>query len=135
MHVPKPIEVPSILFGYIINKCIRHRSYKVNFAIILLLLRFDFHLTYISFQIYSSFFFFFFFFYFILSSEFNAFLKQTKMISSAEKTFFTSDEDDLYFFTANRGCFLGLNFFQKTSGMHRSCLKLRYRYMHVQLSK
>ena len=48
-------------------------------------------------------------FYFILSSEFNAYLKQIKVIFSAEKkniVFFTSDEYDLYFFTAaNRGYF------------------------------
>ena len=66
--------------------------------------------------------------YFIASSEFNAYLKQIKVILSAVKKLsycFTSDEYDLYFFTvANRGCFvnLGLNFFQKRSGMHRSCL-------------
>ena len=60
-----------------------------------------------------------------------AYLKQIKVILSAVKKriFFTSDEYDLYFFTvANRGCFdyLGLNFFQKRSGMHCSCLTLRY---------
>ena len=55
--------------------------------------------------------------YFIPSSEFNAYLKQIKVVLSAVKKyriFFTSDEYDLYFFTvANRGCFdnLGLNFF------------------------
>ena len=71
-------------------------------------------------------------FYFIPSSEFNAYLKQIKVILSAVKKyriFFTSDENDLYFFTvANRGCFdnLGLNFFQKNSGMHPFCLTLRY---------
>ena len=46
-------------------------------------------------------------FYFIPSSEFNAYLKQTKIILSAVKKyriFFISDEYDLYFFTvANRG--------------------------------
>ena len=54
--------------------------------------------------------------YFIPSSEFNAYLKQIKVILSAVKEF-TSDEYDLYFFTiANRGCFdnSGLNFFQKS---------------------
>ena len=48
-------------------------------------------------------------FYFIPSSEFNAYLKQIKVILSAVKKyriFFTSDEYDLYFFAvANRGCF------------------------------
>ena len=50
-------------------------------------------------------------FYFIPSSEFNAYLKQIKVVFSE---FFTSDECDIYFFTiANRGCFdsLGLSFF------------------------
>ena len=70
-------------------------------------------------------------FYFIPSSELNAYPKQIKVTLSAVKRYricFTSDEYDLYFFTvANRGCFdnLGLNFFQKRSGMHRSCLTLR----------
>ena len=74
-------------------------------------------------------------FYFIPSSEFNAYLKQVKVILSTVKKyriFFTSDEYGLYFFTvANRGCFdnLGLNFFPKISGMHRSCLTSRYRCM------
>ena len=48
--------------------------------------------------------------------------------------FFPSDEYDLYFFTvANTGYFdnLGLNFFQKRSGMHRYCLTLRYGSTHV----
>ena len=48
-------------------------------------------------------------FYFIPSSDFNAYLKQIKVILSAVKTyriFFTSDECDLYFFTAaNKGYF------------------------------
>ena len=72
-------------------------------------------------------------FYFIPSSEFSAYLMQIKVVLSAVKKisyFFTSDEYDLYFFTvANRGCFdnLGLNFFQKRPGMHRSCLTLRYK--------
>ena len=54
--------------------------------------------------------------YFIPSSEFNAYLKQIKVIlSTVEKyrIFFTSDEYDLYFSTAaNRDCFnnLRLNF-------------------------
>ena len=76
--------------------------------------------------------------YFIPSSEFNAYLKQIKVILSAVKKyriFFTSDEYDLYFFTvANRGCFdkLGLSFFvMKRSGMHCSCLTLRYGSTHV----
>ena len=74
---------------------------------------------------------------FIPSSESNAYLKQIKVILSAVKKyriFFTSDEYDLYFFTvANRGCFdnLGLNFFQKRSGMHRTCLASCYGSMHV----
>ena len=59
-------------------------------------------------------------FYFIPSSEFNAYLKQIKVILSAVKTYrITSDEYDLYSFTvANRDCVdnLGLNFFQKRSG-------------------
>ena len=55
----------------------------------------------------------------------------TSHIVCSEKIsyFFTSDEYDLYFFTvANGGCFdnLGLNFFQQRSGVHRSCLTLRY---------
>ena len=71
------------------------------------------------------------FLYFIPSSEFNAYLKQISYIVCSEKIsyFFTSDEYDLYFFTgANRGCFdnVGLNFFQKRSGMHPFCLTLRY---------
>ena len=78
-------------------------------------------------------------FYFIFSSEFNAYLKQIKVIIllSALKNityFFTSDEYDLYFFTvANRGYFdnYGLNFFKKISGIHRSCLTLRYGSTHV----
>ena len=72
--------------------------------------------------------------YFIPSSEINAYLKQIKVCSEKISYFFTSDEYDLYFFTvANRGCFdnLGLNFFQKRSGMHRSCLTLRYGNTHV----
>ena len=79
--------------------------------------------------------------YFTPSSEFNAYLKQIKVILSAVKKisyFFTSDEYDSYFFTgANRGCFekVGLNFFKKRSGMHRSFLTLRYRSTHVKLSK
>ena len=58
-------------------------------------------------------------FYFIPSSEFNACLKQVKVVLSTQKIsffFFTSDEYDLYFFTvANRGYFdnLGLHFFLK----------------------
>ena len=51
---------------------------------------------------------------------------------------FTSDEEDLYFFTvANRGCFdnVGLNFFLKRYGMHRSWLTLRYGSTHVKESK
>ena len=76
-------------------------------------------------------------FYLIPSSEFNAYLKQIKVTLSAVKKisyFFTSDEYDLYFFTAaNRGCFdnLGLNFFQKRSGRHCSCLTLRYGSRYV----
>ena len=45
---------------------------------------------------------------------------------------FTSDEYDVYFFTvANGSCFdiLRLDFFPKTSGMHRSYLTLRYGYI------
>ena len=52
--------------------------------------------------------------------------------------FFTSDEYEFYFFTvANRGCFdiLKLTFFPKRSGMHRSCLTLRYGRTHVTYSK
>ena len=54
--------------------------------------------------------------YFTPHSEFNAYLKQIKVILSAVKKyfFFTSDEYNLYFFTAaNGGCFnnFGLNFF------------------------
>ena len=70
-------------------------------------------------------------FYFIPSSEFCAYLKQISHTVCSEKIsyIFTSDEYDLYFFTvANRGCFdnLGLNFFKNRSGMHRSCLTLRF---------
>ena len=58
-------------------------------------------------------------------------IKEKSVIVCSEKIsyFFTSDGYDLYFFTvANRSCLdnLGLNFFQKRSGMHRSCLTLRY---------
>ena len=66
----------------------------------------------------------------------NAYLKQIKVILPAVKKyriFFTSDRYDLYFFTvANRGCFdnLGLNFFQKRSVLHCSCLTLRYGSTH-----
>ena len=75
-------------------------------------------------------------FYFIPSSEFNAYLKLIKRFCLHEEIsyFFTSDEYFLYFFTlVNRGCFdnLGLNFFRKRSGMHRSCLTLRYECTHV----
>ena len=76
-------------------------------------------------------------FYFIPSREFNAYLKQIKVVLSTVKKyrfFFTSDEYDLYFFTAaNRDYFenLGLNFFQKRFGMHRSCLTLRFGSTHV----
>ena len=56
-------------------------------------------------------------------------------LSKADKSHkVTSDEYDLYFFTgANRGCFdnVGLNFFQKRSGMHRFCLTLPYESTHV----
>ena len=75
--------------------------------------------------------------YFFRSSEFNAYLKQIKVVLSTVKkniVFFTSDEYDLYFFTvANRGYFdnLGPNFFPKRSGMHCSCLTLRYGCTHV----
>ena len=65
--------------------------------------------------------------YFILSSEFNAYLKQIKVILSVVKNyriFFSLVTNTIYiFFTvANRGCFvnLGLTFFPKRSGMHRS---------------
>ena len=43
------------------------------------------------------------YFYFIPNGEFNAYLKQIKVILSAVKKyrfFFTSDEYDLYFFTS-----------------------------------
>ena len=59
--------------------------------------------------------------YFIPSSEFNAYLKQIKVLLSAVKKisyFFTSDGYDLYYFTVvNRSCLdnVGLNFFQKRS--------------------
>ena len=75
--------------------------------------------------------------YFIPSSEFNAYLKQIKVVLSTVKKyriFSTSDEYDIYFFTvANRGIFdnLGLIFFQKRSGMHCPCLMLRYGCTHV----
>ena len=70
-------------------------------------------------------------FYSIPSSEFNAYLKQIKVLLSTVKKyriFFTSEENDLYFFTAtDRGYFdnsglLSLYFFQKRSGIHRSYL-------------
>ena len=50
---------------------------------------------------------------------------------------FTSDEYDLYFFTAaNRGYFdnSGLNFFSKRSWMHCSCLTLCYGCTHIKQS-
>ena len=75
-------------------------------------------------------------FYFILNSEFNAYLKQIKVILSTVKKmyFFTSDEYSFYFFTvAYRGNFnnLGVNFFAKRSGMHLPCLTLRHGCTHV----
>ena len=59
-----------------------------------------------------------------------------RVIAYSEKIsyFFTSEEYDLYFFTAaNRGYFVnsGLYFFSKRSGMHRSYLALRYGCTHV----
>ena len=80
-------------------------------------------------------------FYFIPSSEFNAYLKQIKVIMFTVKKisiFFTSDEYDLHFFTAaSRGCFdnLELGFFPKRSGMHCPCLPLRNGCTHIKLSK
>ena len=74
-----------------------------------------------------------FFFYFIPSSEFNAYLKQIKVILSAVKKYriFTSDEYGLYFFTvANRGCFD--NSEPNFSSRKVSCLALRYGSMHVE---
>ena len=77
---------------------------------------------------------------FFLRSEFSVNLKQIKLILSTviksyfHLIFFNSDEYALYFFTvANRDSFdsLGLNFFPKRSGMHRSCLTLRYGRTHV----
>ena len=75
-------------------------------------------------------------FYFIPISEFNAHLKQTKVILSAVKKYriFSLVINTIYIFTvANRGCFdnVGLNSSRKRSGMHRSCLTLRYGSMHV----
>ena len=76
-------------------------------------------------------------FYFILSNEFNAYLKQIKVILSAVKKisfFFTSDEYDLYFFTtANRGCSdnFELNFLPERFRMQLFCLALRYGRTHV----
>ena len=55
-------------------------------------------------------------------------------ISKADKSHSVCSEKKSYFFTvANRGCFdnLGLNFFQKRSGMHCSCLTLRLGSTHV----
>ena len=62
--------------------------------------------------------------YFIPSSEFNAYLTQIKVILSVVKTcIFLPVTYAMYIFS-NRGCFdnLGLNFLQKRSGMHISCL-------------
>ena len=61
-------------------------------------------------------------------------VKKSVFAYSEKMYFFTSEEYDLYFFTAvNRGYFdnLGLYFFPKRSGMHRSCLALRYGCTHV----
>ena len=75
--------------------------------------------------------------YFILSSEFNAYLKQIKVILSAVKTYricsLVTNTIYIFFTVANRGCFdnSGLNFFQKRSVMHHSYLTLRYGSMHV----
>ena len=74
---------------------------------------------------------------FLYSSEVNAYLKLIKVLLPTVKKyriFFTSEEYDLYFHTAaNRGYFdnSGLYFFPKRSGMHRSCLALRYGCTHV----
>ena len=71
-------------------------------------------------------------FNYIPSSEFNAYLKQINVILSAVKKYriFSLVANTIYiFFTvANKGCFdnLGLNFLQKRSGIHYSCLTLRY---------
>ena len=75
--------------------------------------------------------------FFIPSSEFNAYLKQIKVILSAVKKYrifsLVTNTIHMFFTVANRGCFdnVGLNFFQKGSGMHRSCLTLRYGGTHV----
>ena len=62
-------------------------------------------------------------------------IKEKVLFSAVKKYhFFTSGEYDVYFFTvANRSCFdnLGLNVFQKRSGMHHSCLTLCYGCTHV----
>ena len=68
---------------------------------------------------------------FILSSEFNAYLKKIKVVLSTLKK---NRIRFLFFFTvANRDYFdnIGLNFFPKRSGMHCSCLTLRYGCTHV----
>ena len=78
--------------------------------------------------------------YFIPSSEFNAYLKQIKVILSAMKKYriFSLVTNTIYiFFTAaDRGCFdnWGIHFFPKKSGMHRFCLTLRYGRKHVKQS-
>ena len=73
---------------------------------------------------------------FISSSEFNAYLKQIKVILSAVKNvfFFTSDEYNFILFHRSKQRLfynLGLNFFQKNSGMYSSSLTLRYGSTHV----
>ena len=73
---------------------------------------------------------------FIPSSEFNAYLKQIKVILSALKKYriFSLVTNTIYIFNCSkqrRFDYLGLNFLQKRSGMHCSCLTLRYGSTHV----
>ena len=78
-----------------------------------------------------------FFFYFIPSSEFNAYLKQIKVILSAVKRdrifSLVTNTINIFFTAANRGCFdtIGLNFFSKRFEIQRSCLTLRYGRTYV----
>ena len=73
----------------------------------------------------------------IPSSEFNAYLKQIKVILSAVKKYrilsLVTNTIYIFFTVANSGCSynLGLNILQKRSGMHSSCPTLRYGTTHV----
>ena len=75
-------------------------------------------------------------FYSIPSSEFNAYLKQIKVILSTVKKYpiIPPVTNTIYIFSlCSRGFFdhIGLHFFQKGSRMHCLCLTLRYGSTHV----